>query len=239
MKKIDIGSLILFEDEDFFFLNKPPHIASLEDRSKPGYSLQRLAKDYVPTASLCHRLDKETSGVVCISKNAEAYRHMAMQFEHREVTKVYHAVAEGLHKLDGDSVNLPILALPTGAVKIDRTKGKAAETHFFTQKLFDRHSLIQCVPITGRMHQIRIHLSCLKAPIVGDIQYGGKILYLSELKKRFNLKKETEEQPLMQRVALHAHSLNVFLRSGEEKLIIAPYPKDFAVLVKKLEEFGS
>ena len=87
------------------------------------------------------------------------------------------------------------------------------------------------------MHQIRIHLTCLKAPIVCDETYGGKMIYLSELKKKgFNLKQETEELPLIKRVALHAYSLKFTLLNGEEIQIIAPYPKDFDVLVKQLEK---
>jgi len=160
-----------------------------------------------------------------------------MQFEYREVTKRYHAVVNGVHDFDSISVFLPISPLNDGtAVKIDRQKGKAAETIFFTLKAFRKHTLVECVPITGRMHQIRVHLQCLKAPIVCDPTYGGKDVYLSELKKNFNLKQETEEQPIMRRVALHAHSLSFKLLNAEPIKVEAPYPKDFGVLVKLLEK---
>jgi 23S rRNA pseudouridine955/2504/2580 synthase len=135
-------------------------------------------------------------------------------------------------------VNLPILPLSGGAVKIDRSKGKPAETLFNTGKVFSRHTLIECFPVTGRMHQIRIHLSQVKAPIVCDPQYGGNPVYLSELKKKFNLKKDTEELPLIQRVALHARSLEFKSKSGDLIRGEAPYPKDFAVLVKQLEKYS-
>jgi 23S rRNA pseudouridine955/2504/2580 synthase len=95
---------------------------------------------------------------------------------------------------------------------------------------------VECEPITGRMHQIRVHLSALKAPIVFDTQYGGEELYLSSIKRKFNLKKDTEELPLIRRVALHAYSLT-FRQPNEELLhVVAPYPKDFDVLVKQLEK---
>ncbi len=94
------------------------------------------------------------------------------------------------------------------------------------------------MPITGRMHQIRIHLSCLKAPIVNDPQYGGEPIYLSSIKRKFNLKEGTEEQALIQRVALHAHSLSFFLMDGEGIRVEAPYPKDMEVLVKQLDKWG-
>src|SRR5690606_496176 len=149
-------------------------------------------------------------------KHPAAYRHMSLQFEHREVTKRYHAVSTGVHDLDGISVYLPILPLKNGtAVKIDRESGKIAETIFNTLKIYKGYTLVECIPVTGRMHQIRIHLSCLKAPIVNDPQYGGKPGYLSELKRNFNLKKNTDEVPIMQRVAPQAWSLRFRRMDGE------------------------
>ena len=239
MKKGDIKEWIVFENDDYFLINKPPHISSLDERTEGTQSIIRLAKEYWPDAQLCHRLDKETSGVLAIAKHPEAYRHLSMQFENRQVTKEYHAVVNGVHDLDGMDVYLPILALSTGVVKIDKTKGKEAETVFFTIKAYRKNTLVRCLPITGRMHQIRIHLSCLGAPIVGDETYGGKQLFLSEIKRKFNLKKETDERPIIQRVALHAHCLMFTGLNGDELDIKAPYPKDFNVLVKKLEEYSS
>ncbi|CAG5073602.1 Ribosomal large subunit pseudouridine synthase C [Dyadobacter sp. CECT 9623] len=238
--KINFKDLILFENEDFLVVNKPPHLATLDERTADrGGSVLRLAKEYNSELQAAHRLDKETSGALAFAKNPAAYRHLAMQFEHREVTKRYHAVTNGIHKLDSISVFLPILPLKNGtAVKIDRSEGKVAETIFNTLQVYRGYTLVECIPITGRMHQIRIHLSCLKAPIVCDPQYGGEVIYLSSLKRKFNLKKETEEQPLIQRVALHAHSLSFAVMDGERVRIEAPYPKDFEVLVKQLNKFG-
>ncbi len=85
------------------------------------------------------------------------------------------------------------------------------------------------------MHQIRIHLVCLKAPIVADALYGGQDVYLSQIKRRFKLKQDTEEQALIKRVALHAYSLSYPSPTGERIEIHADYPKDFAVLVRQLE----
>jgi 23S rRNA pseudouridine955/2504/2580 synthase len=86
------------------------------------------------------------------------------------------------------------------------------------------------------MHQIRIHLAFLKAPITGDEVYGGKLFYVSSIKRKFNLKKMSEEQPLMKRMALHAFSLEFALLDGEKKLAEAPYPKDFQALIRQLSE---
>jgi 23S rRNA pseudouridine955/2504/2580 synthase len=238
--RLNFKDLIIFENDDYILINKPPHIASLDERQADNsQSILRLAKEYADDAQLCHRLDKETSGVLAIAKNPAAYRHLSMQFEHRQLEKRYHAVVNGTHDFEMISVYLPIAMKRDGTmVAIDRQKGKEADTIFNTMKVYRNHTLVECMPITGRMHQIRIHLVCLKAPIVCDHTYGGEMIYLSDLKRKFNLKKETEEQPLIKRVALHAHSLTFRLLNEEIIKIEAPYPKDFEVLVKQLDKFS-
>ncbi len=238
MKRASFKDLIIFEDEEYLLINKPPYISTLEDRDATKTNILEMARESYPDIKVCHRLDKETSGVLALAKTPEAYRHLSIQFEDRNVTKQYHAVVDGVHEFDGVDVYLPIYASSDGIVKIDRQKGKIAETIFNTIEVFKKHTLVACYPITGRMHQIRIHLTCLKAPITCDAQYGGKPLYLSSLKKNFNLKQDTEEMPLIQRVALHARSLE--FKNSEEKTIFAeaPYPKDFEVLVKQLKKYA-
>ncbi len=238
MKRASFKDLIIFEDEEYLLINKPPYISTLEDRDATKTNILEMAREIYPEIKVCHRLDKETSGVLALAKTPEAYRHLSIQFEDRNVTKQYHAVVDGVHEFEGVDVYLPIYAGSDGIVKIDRQKGKIAETIFNTIEVFKKHTLVACYPITGRMHQIRIHLTCLKAPITCDGQYGGKPLYLSSLKKNFNLKHDTEEMPLIQRVALHARSLE--FKNSEEKTIFAeaPYPKDFEVLVKQLKKYA-
>lgn len=239
-KSINIGELVIFENDNYLVINKPPFVPSLDERTADrSLSILRLAKEQFGDVQLCHRLDKETSGALVIAKNPEAYRNLAMQFEHREVQKDYHAVVNGVHDFDSISVFLPIATLKDGtAVRIDRAKGKIAETVFFTLKKYHHHTLVRCVPITGRMHQIRVHLQCLKAPIVCDPTYGGEFIFLSEIKRKFNLKTDTEELPLIKRVALHAHSISFQDVDGQVISATAPYPNDFDVLVEKLDRFS-
>ena len=238
-KSINIGELVIFENDNYLVINKPPFVPSLDERTADrSLSILRLAKERFGDVQLCHRLDKETSGALVIAKNPEAYRNLAMQFEHREVQKDYHAVVNGVHDFDSISVFLPIATLKDGtAVRIDRAKGKIAETVFFSLKKYHHHTLVRCVPITGRMHQIRVHLQCLKAPIVCDPTYGGEYIFLSEIKRKFNLKTDTEELPLIKRVALHAHSISFQDVDGQVISVTAPYPNDFNVLVEKLDKF--
>ncbi len=234
MKKVDFQNLILFENGDYLVINKPPYLSSLDDRHE-AQNILDLAKAHTPDSQLCHRLDKETSGSLVIAKNPEAYRHLAMQFEHRKVEKVYHAVVEGIKEFSDELVDRNLLSNNKGVAKVSKD-GKPAQTVFNTLKTYYAHTLVECRPITGRLHQIRVHLAYLKSPICGDILYGGNTLYLSSLKRRFNLKKNTEELPIMQRVSLHAYSIGFEGLDGTKISVNAPYPKDFQVLVNQLEK---
>jgi len=232
--KISFKDIILWEDDDFVLVNKPPFLSTLEDRHEK-VNLLALAREYANDAQVCHRLDKDTSGVLAIAKNPEAYRHMSMQFEHRQINKVYHAITDGVHNFEDQLVDAPILKQDDGVVKISRSKGKPAQTYFTSLKSYRNYTLMECRPITGRMHQIRVHLSLLSASITGDEMYGGKPFFLSSVKKGFNLKKFTDEQPLLKRMALHAYALEFENLAGVKEKITAPYPKDIQALVRQLE----
>jgi 23S rRNA pseudouridine955/2504/2580 synthase len=188
---------------------------------------------------VCHRLDKETSGAILIAKNPEAYRSASMQFERRKVTKIYHAVVDGQFTFNDLFVDLPILNDGNKNVTIDRQEGKRAETYFNSLKYYKHYTLVECKPVTGRMHQIRIHLATQRASICGDAMYRGKPVFLSSLKKGYRIAKDEVEQPIMKRFALHARHL-VFKGLDEQDIVIdAPYPKDFATLIKLLDKFDS
>jgi RluA family pseudouridine synthase len=232
--KISFTDRILLEDNDYIVVNKPPFIATLEDRHDP-VNLLRLAREYIPSAQVCHRLDKETSGILVIAKNPEAYRHMSIQFEKRQVEKIYHAVVDGIVDFKDTLVDEPILKQDDGVVKISRRDGKPAQTYFTSLKSYRAHTLVECKPVTGRMHQIRIHLAFQGASITGDETYGGKLFLLSAIKRKFNLKKGTDEESFMKRMALHAFALEFNDLSEKRIKIEAPYPKDMQALIRQLE----
>ncbi len=185
MAFINFSSLILFENENYIIINKPSHVATLDDRGDTT-NILLLAKNYTTDAQVCHRLDKETSGALLIAKNPEAYRNAAMQFEAREVQKIYHAIIGSPRKFEKLVVDLPIKQTSTGTVKIDKQEGKKAISVFSTLKIFKHYALIQCEIYTGRMHQIRIHLASQNASIASDVTYKGKMPLLSELKRKFS-----------------------------------------------------
>ncbi len=236
MSRLRFTDLILYQDNDYIAINKPAFVATLEDRNDP-YNILSLARDYIADAQVCHRLDKETSGVLIIAKNPEAYRGLSMQFEKRKVSKQYHALCDGIHDFKELPIDLPIYITGKGTVKIDQRQGKEASSVAQTLTAYQQHSLVLCRPLTGRMHQVRIHLSSMGAPVTGDEVYGGKPLYLSSLKRHYNLKQWEEELPLIKRTALHAWSLEFKGIDNKPIRVEAPYPKDFAVAVKQLEKY--
>lgn len=233
------NDLIIYEDDNLIVINKPPFIASLDEREGGEVNILRLAKRYYADAQICHRLDKDTSGVLLIAKNPETYRLVSIEFEKRRVNKIYHAIIQGTHTFDNLKVDLPILNQGNKSVSIDRANGKPAETIFNSIRYFKHFTLVECRPITGRMHQIRIHLATQHAAIVGDAMYRGKPVFLSQIKKRgFTMSKDQEELPIMKRFALHSKEVK-FTLDGKSYSFEAEYPKDFATLLKQLEKFDT
>jgi len=237
MKPPKFQDLILFESDDYLVVNKPPFLATLDERIGVAPSLLRLARDYADDAQVGHRLDRDTSGALALAKHPEAYRHLAMQFENREVNKIYHAVTWGAPPLEKFIVERNIETTKSGKARL-AYKGKPAETRFTTLETYARHALVQAEPVTGRQHQIRLHLAYVETPIVGDTLYGGEDFFLSSLKKKFNLKEGETEQPFIKRFALHAARLGFAGLSGERIEVEAPYPKDFRVLVETLRQYA-
>jgi len=229
--------LILFENKDLIVVNKPAFLSSLDNREGAEPSLLRLAKQYSPDAQICHRLDKETSGALIIAKNPETYRFISMQFEHREVNKIYHAVINGMHQFDALKVDLPILNLGNKNVAINKQEGKTALTYFQSLTYYKHYTLVECKPVSGRMHQIRIHLASQRAAIAGDELYGGQPVLLSGIKRGYKLGKDQEELPIMKRFALHAKQITFKINPENIVTVEAPYPKDFATLIKLLDKF--
>lgn len=235
MSKISLSDITLHETPDFVIVNKPPFLSTLEDRTSKD-NLLKIVREKYPEASVGHRLDKETSGVLVIAKNPEAYKWIAAQFETRKVVKTYHAIVDGRHDFQQRTVDAPIEKLSDGTVKISRANGKPSLTVFQTLKVFQKHSWIEAKPVTGRMHQIRVHLKLLKSPISGDTAYGGQPMLLSSIIRRYKTSKNAEEEIFIKRFALHAVKIQFMDLSGNILDIEAPYPKDFKALLNQLEK---
>ncbi len=234
LKNRSLNDLILHEGSDYVVINKPPFVSTLADRSNP-HNILDLARILFPNAKVCHRLDKHTSGILIIAKEEAGYKYFSGLFEEREVTKLYHAVVPGKHNYNELEVDKPIYTTSNKS-RIDFHGGKPSLTLLSTLEIYKQHTLLACMPFTGRMHQIRVHLADMDIPIVGDHKYGGKDIFLSQLKRNYSLGRGKEEKPMIQRLALHAAGISFPDQDGETVKIKAPYPKDFSVLLNQLEK---
>ncbi|MGL1888738.1 MAG: RNA pseudouridine synthase [Reichenbachiella sp.] len=235
-RRINPQDLVVFENDDYLVINKPSGISTLEDRSNPT-NILTLFRGSNPDICVCHRLDKETSGALLLAKNDEAYREAAMKFEAREVDKVYHALVKGGFSDETIQVDMPLRIAGSGRVKADERKGKEATTIFRTKQYFKGYSLVEAKPLSGRRHQIRVHLNYLSFPICGDEFYGGEPIFLSHIKKNYKLAEGRTENPLFDRVALHAYSIELEVLGNNIK-VECPYPKDIQMILSKIEKFG-
>lgn len=237
-KKERFKDWVLFEDENYLVLNKPSGISCLKERGNPLLeSILQTARKTYPNITLCHRLDKYTSGILLLAKTEEAMRNASIQFERKKIKKIYHAFIENAPELNNEIVDLPILIDDRNRkVKISKNYGKKSKTIFTTIEKYKDYSLIQCELESGRMHQIRVHISHLGYPIVADTLYGGSEIYLSDIKHKFNYNRTGEEQPLIKRFALHAFQLGFADLEGKWVDFEAPYPKDLNVLYKMLRK---
>jgi 23S rRNA pseudouridine1911/1915/1917 synthase len=198
------------------------------------------AKDVVPR--LVHRLDKGTSGVLLVAKTDRARAELGRQFEDREVSKEYLALAHGNPRGDSGLVDLPIVPLEPARpgkpmmMTVPVGKGPDARTGWRVEERFRRHVLLRLTLFTGRTHQIRVHCASLGHPLVADDQYGdGRALYPSTAAGADA--PERGEAPLLDRVALHS-ALLVFHHpvTGARVEVRAPLPPDLAAAVAALRE---
>jgi 23S rRNA pseudouridine955/2504/2580 synthase len=236
VKKSNFSEWIVFEDDDLFFVNKPPFLSVLEDRSSP-LNLLAMASEYWADAQACHRIDKETSGLVIFAKNPETYRDISILFEARKVEKTYHAVCMYSAEFTDFQIDLPIVISSKGKAKISKKEGKPSQTLVNTLEVYKHFTLLECKPLTGRLHQIRVHLAAVNHPLAADTMYGGELPYLSPLKKKFKMAKGKEETPMINRVALHAHGLSFTLQ--KTYTAVAPYPNDMDAFVKILKKYDT
>ena len=219
--------------EEYLVVNKPFGVTVLDDRSG-AKGLLELVRQLYPSAQACHRIDKDTSGAVLFALNPDAYRHASIQFQNRKIKKVYHALVHGRAEFQELKEARRIMSSENSSWT--HINGKDSLTYFQTLEMFKNHTFVECRPVTGRMHQIRVHLQALEHPIVSDILYGGEDLYLSEEKKKFNIGKYEDERPIMGRLALHAYSLEFEDRDNITHKVEKMYPKDLKATLNQLRK---
>jgi len=240
MSTIKIRDLIVFEDNDFLALNKPPGLLSIPDREGKEISLKALLRERYGTIFTIHRLDRETSGILLFAKNEAAHKHFSQQFEERKTEKIYTGLVMGTPPLKKETISSPIAEHPgKKGLMMTHRDGKEAITEYEVLEEFGRYSWLKFRIHTGRTHQIRVHMKDIGHPLVCDDLYGdAKPVLLSSLKTRFKLsKKEDEEIPILKRLALHAFQLKVSDRQGLIHEFEAPLPKDLKALLQQLKKW--
>lgn len=174
---------IVFEDAELLVVNKPAGmLVHPTKRVREGTLLNALTfhlndekenADFV-RPGLVHRLDKDTSGLVVIAKNARSHRILCDHFKRKLVEKRYFALVEGVFEKDEGAINAPIGRYAEERFWNIKEDGKAAETRFWVKEQFADRTLLELEPVTGRTNQLRIHLASIKHPIIGDEKYGGR-----------------------------------------------------------------
>lgn len=192
---------IIYEDDNVLVIDKPAGLLSM---AKGEWTEEPTLEDY---GLLVHRLDRDTSGVVILAKNEATQSYLRKQFQERKAHKTYYAIVEGHPKLPEAKIDLPIeRSIKSPTTFIVSPSGKPSITFYKVTKSSDKYSLLELKPITGRTHQLRVHLKYLGHPILGDKVYGS------------------QKAP---RLFLHATSLEITLPGGERKTFTSPLPKEF------------
>lgn len=215
----------IFENSDFAIFEKPSGVLSHPRNKNTPYSLNDEIKSlYGKNANVIHRLDRETSGLIAVSKHKEVEKELKKLFESREVTKKYIALVDG--KIDKEfTIDEPILV--NGNFDLIKLKvfihgsGKKSQTHVKPICYFNdiNATLIEATPITGRQHQIRVHMFHVKHQIIGDMLYGQS----AEIGERYldgNMSiKERVKLSRAQRLLLHASKISFIFKDEHYSFI--------------------
>jgi 23S rRNA pseudouridine1911/1915/1917 synthase len=241
----DIPLDIIYEDDDIVIVNKQADmIVHPARRYNSGTLVNALAWRFDNLSSglgemrpgIVHRLDRNTTGVMVVTKNDIAQSKIAKQFQSRKVKKTYLTVVQGAPQLDADRINAPLGVHPRKREKyaVRPKDGKNAITFFHVLERFDGYSLLEIDIKTGRTHQIRVHLNYIKHPVVADDMYEGKLVYPWQLKNE----QQKIEDPVISRPALHAYSLQFEHPStGEQVKFTADLPEDIQKLLNMLRKY--
>ena len=229
---------IVYEDDSILVVNKPAGLVVHPAAGNWGGTLQNALLHYdpdlegLPRAGLVHRIDKETSGLLMVARTLTAHKTLVDQLQARAFEREYVTVVRG-YMTAGGTVVEPLARHPTDRKKYAvRAGGKEAVTHYRVKKRFAKHTLLKVNLETGRTHQIRVHMSHIKHPIVGDQVYGGRYRALANASELL-----TETLRNFKRQALHAARLGVVHpESGEEIAWECEMPADMANLVAVLAQ---
>jgi 23S rRNA pseudouridine1911/1915/1917 synthase len=222
----DIPVPILYEDDDILVVDKPAGLTVHPAPGHRGHTLVNAVLAHLASApggaerpGIVHRLDKDTSGVMVIARNAAAHANLAAQFKQHKVTKVYLALVRG-HLTPEEGIIEAAIGRDAGDRKkmavTGENRGRQAVTRYRVTRYIGNCTYLEVMPRTGRTHQIRVHLAAIGYPVVGDATYGVK-------------------SPLLSRQFLHAHRLGFSLPStGKYVEFTSPLPADLEQTLKEI-----
>ena len=243
MKHNNSDIKFIFEDDDIVVLSKPAGVLTIPDRYNHALpNLKNILDEKFGKIFIVHRLDRDTSGVMVFAKNADSHRNLSLQFENLQVKKVYHCVVSGNLIKEEIEVDIPLMTDPTNPAKsVPSVRGKQSLTIVRVLKHYRLATLIKCLLVTGRHHQIRAHCSAIGHPLLVDPLYSNsEAFYLSQIKRRYNIKKNDVEKPIIARITMHSHILGfIHPVTNENVEYLAEYPKDFAALLQVLDKYSS
>jgi 23S rRNA pseudouridine1911/1915/1917 synthase len=216
--EVNFNYKVLFEDEHLFIIDKPGNLPVhpagryffntllIHLRTQGYQNPLKAEREYF----LVHRIDKETSGILVLSKSRETAAHLVNQFAKRQTEKAYLAIVHGVPEKDEFSVALAMKRSENSKIKLkmviadEKDGGMPSHTDFRVLERGGNFSLLQCRPKTGRQHQIRVHLDAVGYPIVGDKLYGRPESEAFQFYERNTLTPETVAKLLLPRHALHS-----------------------------------
>lgn len=228
--------MVLTQDRAAIVLNKPPGLAT-QGGSGTFSHVDGLLDAFVhgegPRPRLVHRLDKDTSGVLLVARTPGSAAFFSKRFSGRSARKIYWALIVGVPSIDDGLIELPLAKQPgTGGEKMmvdESGQGQSARTRYrVLDRAGNRAAWVELQPLTGRTHQLRVHMAAIGHPIVGDGKYGGPDAFLSG--------------SISRKMHLHARRLLIEHPDGDQIDVTAPLPEHFAMSMAQLgfdEELGA
>ena len=243
---------IVYEDDHILALNKPKGVIVHPSHATQTGTLANGLAHYARSLShgedpfrpgIVHRLDKNTTGIMLVAKHDEAHWRLSLQFERRTIHKTYLAVVEGEPQLDSDRIDAPLGAHPTlkdryivseAHPQLVSRLAKEAVTEYEVAERYRGYALMHLHPKTGRTHQLRVHISYIGHPMVGDTYYGGQPV------SEQSLTGQGSEAPITSQQALHAFRIHFTHPIRESTMELeAPPPPELARLIRLLREHRS
>jgi 23S rRNA pseudouridine1911/1915/1917 synthase len=237
----DIPVAVVYEDDDVIVVNKPAGLVVHPAAGTPSGTLANALAFHFQKLSthagairpgIVHRLDKDTSGLLVVAKTESGHEHLADQFRARQISKNYVALVYGVVKQESGRIEQPIARDPRNRTRMAVIAGgRGALSLYRVRRSYDAFTLLDVDLKTGRTHQIRVHLSWLKHPVVGDELYsGGRENNLADVRLRARIRK-------LKRQFLHAEELGFqHPRTGEPMKFNAPLPAELSKFLIQLEE---